>query len=90
MKKIPINKTLSFNAIMKRIDEQKWYIAMIEYILKKIKSKKNLKKHIFDNRQNFRLDTKNSNESTLYKILSNNMKEISYLKKLFLWNFLNK
>ena len=41
-----------------------------------------LKKHIFDEKQNFRFDTKNSNESTLYKILSNNMKKISYLNKI--------
>ena len=48
-----------------------------------MKSKKNLKKHVLDDRQNFRFDTKNSNESTLYKILSNNIKEISYFEKLF-------
>ena len=55
-----------------------------------MESKKNLKKHIFNDKQNLWLVTKNSNKSTLYKFLSNNMKEISYWKKLFCWNFLNK
>ena len=32
MKKISVNRILSFNAMMKEIDEQEWYIAMIEYI----------------------------------------------------------
>ena len=57
---------------------------MIEYIQKEIELKENLKKHIFNDKQSFRLDTKNSNKSTLYKDLSNNMKQILYLKKLFL------
>ena len=56
---------------------------MIEYIQKNIESKENLKKHILDDKQNFRFDTKSSNESTLYRILSKNMKKILYLKKLF-------
>ena len=56
---------------------------MIKYIYKEIELKKKLKKYIFDDRQNFRLDTKNSNELTLYKILSNNIKKLLYLKKLF-------
>ena len=89
MKKISANKILSFNVMMKKIDEQKWYIAMIKYIQIHIKSKKNLKKHGLDDKQSFRLDTKNSNESTLYRVLSNNMKKISYFEKLFRWNFSN-
>ena len=83
MKKNSVNKILSFNAMIRKIDKLKWYIAMIEYIQKNIESKENLKKHIFDDKQNFRLDTKNLNESTLYKILSNNMKKILYLKKFY-------
>ena len=50
---------------------------------KKHRMKNFLKKLIFDDKQNFRFDTKNSNKSTLYIILSNNMKKFSYLKKLF-------
>ena len=49
MKRFSVNKTF-FNVMMKKIDEQKWYIAMIEYIQKKIESKKNLKKHILDDK----------------------------------------
>ena len=82
-KKISVNKILFFNAMMKEIDKQKCNIAMIKYIQKNIELEENLKKHIFDNRHNFGLDTKDTNESTLYKILSNNIKEISYLEKLF-------
>ena len=90
MEKNFANKNFSFNAMIKEIDEQKSYTAMIEYIQKNIEFKKKLKKHILDDRQNFRFNKKNSNKSTLYKILSNNMKEISYFEKLFCWNFLNK
>ena len=57
---------------------------------KKHRIKNNLKKHIFNDKQNFRLNTKNSNELTMYKILSNNLKKTLYLKKLFRRNFLNK
>ena len=51
---------------------------MIEYIQTDIEPKKNSKRHIFDDKQNFRFDTKNSSISTLYRILSNNIKKISY------------
>ena len=89
MEKISVNK-IFFNVMMKEIDEQKWHIAMIKYIQTNIESKKILKKHIFNDRKNFRLNTENSNESILYKFLSNNIKETSYFEKLFRWNFLNK
>ena len=48
---------------------------MIEFIYKEIELKKNLKKHKFDDKQNFRFDTEDSNKSTLYRILLNNIKE---------------
>ena len=56
---------------------------MIKSIQKNIESKKNFKKYIFDDRKNFRHNAKNSNKSTCYKILSNNMKKVLYFKKLF-------
>ena len=90
MQKKFVNQILSFNAIMKEIHKQEWYIVIIEYIQKKIESEENSKKHILDDKQNFRFDTKNSNELTWCRILSTNIKKIAYLKKLFRWNFLNK
>ena len=55
---------------------------MIKYIQKNIELKKYLKKYIFKNKQNFRINTKNLNKVILFQILLNNIKKVSYLKKL--------
>lgn len=69
--------------MMREIDEDEWYEAMIKYIKNKIEPINKLKKYVCEDNQNFRIQKNEDEEIGLYKIFPEDEGESPYLQQIF-------